>query len=229
MSTSDNAGAQSKIVVHHLENSRSTRILWLLEELRVPYELKFYKRTSENLAPTELKAIHPLGLSPIITDDDVVIAESAVIVEYLINKFGSEENKPSPAGWLDNSYFTHYCEGSFMPLLVNKLIFTLVPKRTPFLLRPLANILFGALLSNMVEPRIKTHLDFIEAHLTKSQSGWFANGPNPTSADYMMSFALEPLESKSGSKIDEYKKRVHARPAYQRALEKGGKIQLNFA
>ncbi|KAG8750585.1 hypothetical protein FRC12_012816, partial [Ceratobasidium sp. 428] len=154
-----------KIIVHHLNNSRSQRILWLLEELEVPYEIKRYERTEDMLAPKELRDVHPLGLSPVITDGEIVLAESGAIVgafpsswngndstkahlillEYLIGKYGAGRFNPPESGYVDNLYFTHYTEGTLMPLFVNRIIFTVAPQRAPFFIRPVMNLIFGML------------------------------------------------------------------------------------
>ncbi|KAI0711122.1 thioredoxin-like protein [Cerioporus squamosus] len=216
---------EPKLVVHHLNNSRSQRILWLLEELEVPYEIKKYQRTAEMLAPPELTAVNPLGNAPVITDGALNLAESGAIVEYILLKYGKGRAQPPESGIVDNLYYTHYAEASLMPLLVNKLIFRIVPDRAPFLLRPLLRGVFGMLTSKMVDPRLKVHAKMIEDHLSKT-NGWFAGGPEPTSADYMMIFDLEAWaaekENVLGPKAKEYIARAHARPAYQRALQKGG-------
>ncbi|RPD65667.1 thioredoxin-like protein [Lentinus tigrinus ALCF2SS1-7] len=227
MATEDAAtpGNHPKLVVHHLNNSRSQRILWLLEELELPYEIKKYQRTAEMLAPPELTAVNPLGNAPVITDGALNLAESGAIVEYIIQKYGKGRAQPLESGIIDNLYYTHYAEASLMPLLVNKLVFRIIPERVPFFLRPFLKGVFGMLSSKMIEPRLKLHAKMIEDHLAKTD-GWFAGGPEPTSADYMMIFALEAWvsekENQLGPKIKEYIARVHARPAYQRALEKGG-------
>jgi len=217
----------NKIIVHHLNDSRSQRVLWLLEELKLTYEIKKYQRQPDMRAPKELLQINPLGKSPAITDGDVALSESGAIVEYLINKYGKDKDKPSQAGWLDNLYYTHYAEGTLMPLLVNKLIFSLVPTRAPFFIRPLLWIIFGQLDKLLIIPELKKNQDLIETHLKKSFSGWFAGGEHPTSADYMMSFPLETFPSRGGDgagegEIREWVKKVQERPAYKRALESGG-------
>ncbi|KAF8589166.1 hypothetical protein K439DRAFT_1405472 [Ramaria rubella] len=226
---SKNTPVESKttgIVVHHLNDSRSQRLLWLLEELEIPYEIKKYQRTAEMRAPKNLKDIHPLGKSPIITDGEVTLAESGAITEYLIVKYGTKFH-PIESGKIDNLYFTHYAEGSFMPILVNKYIFSLIPQRSPALLRPLIKSVFSTLEKKMLNPELTAHCNIIEAHLEKSKTGWFAGGDHPTSADFMMAFALEALVhggvNFAGPKIKEYVKRVHERPAYKRGIEKGGK------
>ncbi|THH08412.1 hypothetical protein EW145_g2727 [Phellinidium pouzarii] len=223
-----NAASNDKIVVHHLNSSRSQRVLWLLEELELPYEIKQYKRNADFSAPGEIKDIHPIGKVPIITVGDVSIAESGAIVGYLIAKYGGEKAKPTENGYIDDLYFSHYAEGTLMPLLINKFIFTMIPQRTPFFIRPIAKLLLWPI-SRILIPRLKENIDFIEAHLTKSQTGWFANGDHPTSADYMMLFPAEGIQSDNpqpGSQIEAFLKRVHERPAYKRAIEKGGEFSI---
>ncbi|KAF8601468.1 thioredoxin-like protein [Ceratobasidium sp. AG-I] len=219
--------ASHKIIVHHLNNSRSQRILWLLEELDVPYEIKKYQRTPELLAPKELRAVHPLGHSPIITDGELVLAESGAIVEYLIKKYGAGKLEPTEAGYIDNLYYTHYAEGTLMPLLVNRLIFSIVPDRSPLLVRPIVRMVFNTLIAQMVEPRLQANSNMIEGHLSKIPGKFFAGGDEPTAADFMMQFPLEAFASRATSTMGEETKKfvecVHARPAYKRALEKGGK------
>ncbi|TBU23633.1 thioredoxin-like protein [Dichomitus squalens] len=220
-----NTDTVPKLIVHHLNDSRSQRILWLLEELEVPYEIKKYQRTAERLAPPELKAVHPLGNAPVITDGDLTLAESGAIIEYIIKKYGNGRAQPPESGWLDDLYYTHYAEASLMPILVNKIIFKIIPERSPFLIRPLLRSVFNQVSALMLNPRLKTHVQMIEDHLAKT-NGWFAGGEVPTAADYMMIFPLEALDSQDksvlGSKTIEYVKRAHERPAYKRALEKGG-------
>ncbi|CAE6507524.1 unnamed protein product [Rhizoctonia solani] len=218
----------STIVVHHLNDSRSQRILWLLEELEVPYEIKKWERTAEKLAPAELKKIHPLGTAPVIQDGDLVLAESGAIVEYLITKYGNGRFTPSEAGWVSNLYYTHYAEGTLMPHLVNLIIFTIIPDRAPLLVRPILRMAFNTLISQLVAPRLKLNSKMIEDHLAKSPGRFFAGGENLTSADFQMVFALEAWLSRAtglaslGEHTRKFVENVHARPAYKRALEKGG-------
>ncbi|KAF8804733.1 thioredoxin-like protein [Phlegmacium glaucopus] len=214
------------LTVHHLNNSRSQRILWLLEELQVPYELKKYERGPDQRAPPELLAINPLGKSPIITDDSITLAESGAIVEYLITKYGSGKAVPPESGFIDNLYFAHYAEGSLMPILVQSIIFEHIPKNAPFWIRPILTRVFAQLIKLMVEPEIKKHATMIEAHLEKSKSIFFAGGQEPTSADYQMAFPLEAIVAVSpdrvGPKIKEYVQTIHEREAYKTALRIGG-------
>ncbi|MBQ0754018.1 MAG: glutathione S-transferase [Gammaproteobacteria bacterium] len=219
------------LIVHHLNNSRSQRVLWLLEELGVPYEIKHYQRDAKTmLAPAELKAVHPLGKSPVITDGDQVIAESGAIIEYLCRAYGNDKVVPSTKqGMLDYSYFLHYAEGSAMPLFVMKLIFGEIPKRPmPFFVRPIARALCGQVIKTWLQPQINTHLAFLEQ--TLQASPWFA-GSEFSAADIQMSFPIEAaaVRDKVSTKypaLNDYLRRIHERPAYKRALERGGPYNL---
>ncbi|KAL0565577.1 hypothetical protein V5O48_016444 [Marasmius crinis-equi] len=222
------------ITLHHLNNSRSQRIIWLLEELEVPYEIKKYQRTSEQRAPPELLKIYPLGKSPVITDtgaqgnENIVLAESGAIVEYLIKTYGNGKFAAATSGqaYIDNLYYTHYAEGSIMPTVVQKLIFGMIPDRSPFLLRGLLRGVFGKITEMVVNPEMKKHSELVESHLATKE--WFAGGSEPTSADFLMIFPAEILESTglAGPKTKEYAKKIHERPAYKKALEKGGEYSI---
>jgi glutathione S-transferase len=220
------------ITVHHLNNSRSQRVLWLLEELGVAYEIKRYERDPRTmLAPPALKAVHPLGKSPAITDDGTTVAESGAIVEYLVERYGQGRLMPKPGTpeRLRYTYWLHYAEGSAMPPLVMKLIFSrLKTGPMPFFVRPIARGIADRVLEGFIEPQIKLHLDYLEAELAKS--AWFA-GSELTAADVQMSFPLEAAAARGGldasrPRLMDFLARVHARPAYQRALEKGGRFEL---
>ena len=220
------------IVVHHLNNSRSQRILWLLEELGQPYEVKRYQRDAKTmLAPPELHAVHPLGKSPVISDDGLLIAESGAIVEYLAGKYGDGSLLP-PAGSPERlrcAYWLHFAEGSAMPPLLLKLVFDRIESGPmPFFVRPIARGIARKVKSAMILPNIERQLDYMENELGKHP--WFA-GPAFSAADIQMSFPLEAAASRGGlnegrPKLWAFLKRIHARPAYQRALEKGGKYEL---
>jgi len=158
------------LTVHHLNNSRSQRILWLLEELKVPYEIKKYERRPDKRAPPELLAISPLGKSPVITDDNITLAESGAIVEYLITKHGNGKAVPPESGFIDNLYFSHYAEGTLMPILIQRMIFNFAPKNAPLSIRPVVKTVFDQLKTLLVAPEIKKNLTMIEAHLEKSKS-----------------------------------------------------------
>lgn len=220
------------IIVHHLNNSRSQRVLWLLEELGLDYEVKRYQRDSQTLlAPTELKAVHPLGKSPVISDGGLIVAESGAIIEYLIDRHGQGRLIPAhgSAERLRYTYWLHYAEGSAMPPLLMNLVFNKVRESpVPFLIRPIVRGIADKVLESFVRPQLKTHLDFMEAELGKSP--WFA-GNEFTAADIQMSFPIEAAASRGGldggrPRLMDFLQRIHARPAYQRALEKGGPFEL---
>lgn len=224
------------LTVHHLETSRSHRILWLLEELGVPYELKIYRRNkATRLAPPELKKIHPLGKSPVITDDGEVIAESGAIVEYLVEKFGTMASgdlanlqpPPATAALRQCRFWMHYAEGSLMNWLLMKLVFQAIPKqKMPFFARPIARGISGNVQARLIDPNLVTAQQFIEDHLGRNT--WFA-GDALTMADFQMSYAVEALlarsaDAASAPNLAAYQARLAARPAYQRALAKGGPV-----
>jgi len=214
------------IVVHHLNNSRSQRVLWLLEELGVPYEVKRYERDAKTmLAPPELLAVHPLGKSPVITDGDRTLAETGAIVEYLVETYGQGRLVPA-AGTPERlrwTYWLHYAEGSAMTPLLLKLVFTALPARAPGLLRGLVKAVAAKAQAGFVDPQLKSHVDYWEAELSKSE--WFA-GQDFTAADIMMSFPLEAGAARAGAAsrphVKAFLDRIHARPAYRAALERGG-------
>lgn len=216
------------ITVHHLNNSRSQRILWLLEELGVPYEIKKYERDPNTmLAPASLLQVHPLGKSPVITDGDVTVAESGAIIEYLLERYGQGRLRPA-AGTperLRYTYWLHFAEGSAMPPLLLKLIFDQIPKSPmPFFAKPIARGISSKVLAAFVEPNLKRQLDFMEAELGKS--AWFA-GDEFSAADIQMSFPVETAAQRAGlnasrPKLMSFLQCIHARPAYKRALERGG-------
>ncbi len=218
------------LTVHHLNNSRSQRVLWLLEELGVAYEIVRYQRQPDMRAPKELRAIHPLGKSPVITDNGNTIAELGAIVEYLVDNYGKGRFIPllgSPER-LRYTYWLHYAEGSAMPPLLMKLLFTLMPRRAPALLRPLVRKVSSQALTTLVNPQLKQHMAYWEEELSKSE--WFA-GKEFTAADIQMSFPLEAAAARGGledghPKAMAFLERIHARPAYQRALERGGPYQV---
>jgi glutathione S-transferase len=220
------------ITVHHLNNSRSQRVLWLLEELEVPYEVKRYERDATTmLAPASLKAVHPLGKSPVITDGEVTLAESGAIIEYLAGTYAGGRLLP-PAGTPERlrcTYWLHYAEGSAMPPLLMSLIFNRVrTSPMPFFAKPIARGIADKVMGSFVSPQIKLHFDYMEGELGKST--WFA-GHEFSAADVQMSFPLEAAASRAGlnasrPNLAAFLERIHARPAYQRALAKGGPYEL---
>jgi glutathione S-transferase len=213
------------LTVHHLNNSRSQRVLWLLEELGAPYAIKRYQRDPETmLAPPELMLVHPLGKSPVITDDGVTVAETGAIVEYILGRYGSGRMAPSETiDRLRYTYWLHFAEGSAMPPLVMTLIFDEIPKRAPLLVRPVARATGRAVQTSFLEPQITRQLDLMESEL--GRGAWFA-GSEISGADVMMSFPVEAAANRSGLgdrvKLKAWLDAIHRRPAYRRALEKGG-------
>ena len=218
------------VIVHHLNNSRSQRLLWLLEELGVLYDIKRYQRDPKTmLAPPELRQIHPLGKSPVITDGDVTLAESGAIMEYVVEKFGRGRLIPKPGTpeKLRYIYWMHFAEGSAMPPLLMKLILDRMMK-APLLVRPVAKAIANKVKTSFVEPNIRRQLDFMEGELGRST--WFA-GDEFTAADIQMSFPLEAASARGGldasrPKLMEFLARIHAREAYRAALERGGEYKL---
>ena len=220
------------IIVHHLNNSRSQRILWLLEELGLEYEIKKYQRDAKTmLAPPELRAIHPLGKSPVITDGDTMVAESGAIIEYLVEQYGGGKFVPT-AGTAEKrlyTYFMHYAEGSAMTPLLMKLVFDKVASSPmPFFAKPIAKGIAQKVKSSYINPQIVQHLQFMEGELARRT--WFA-GTEFTAADIQVSFVLEAASARGGlddkyPKLADFLKKIHARPAYQRGLERGGKYEL---
>jgi glutathione S-transferase len=208
------------IIVHHLENSRSQRILWMLEELGLPHQIRRYERDRKTmLAPPELRRIHPLGKSPVIEDTEEsdgpgnrVVAETGAIVEYLVDKADGKLGSPARRDdALAYRFWLHYAEGSLMPPLLLLLVLSRIP-------------LMGKRAAKQVQPMLDRHLDFVEAAL--AERPWFA-GDALTAADVMMSFPLEAAVSRGGLGSSRpntmaWLERIHARPAYQKALEAGG-------
>jgi len=220
------------ITVHHLENSRSQRVLWLLEELGLDYTVVRYARDPKTLlAPPELRKVHPLGKSPVIEDGGQVVAESGAIIEYLVERYDTERRlAPSPgtAEHLRYRYWLHYAEGSLMPPLLVSLIFRrLKSAPMPFFARPIARGIADKAMSTFAGPAVRNHLHYLEAEL--AQRPWFA-GPDFSAADIQMSFPMEAAASRVGfdgrAHLQAFLERIHARPAYQRALAKGGPFDL---
>lgn len=216
------------LTVHHLNNSRSQRVLWLLEELDVPYEVKRYERDPQTMqAPASLRQVHPLGKSPVVTDGDVTVAESGAIIEYLLQTYDNGEFKPAQ-GTPEQRQFTywlHYAEGSLMPPLLIRLVFEKVKTSPmPFFIRPIARQIADKTNQVFIAPQIRTHFNFVEQHLAKNT--WFT-GKAISGADIQMSFPLEAslargLIGDQYPHIANFVKRCHERDAYQRALKRGG-------
>ncbi|MCK9684754.1 glutathione S-transferase family protein [Scleromatobacter humisilvae] len=222
------------IIVHHLNNSRSQRILWLLEELGLPYEIKRYQRDAKTmLAPPELLKVHPLGKSPVITDGDITVAESGAIVEYLLDAYGEASGLRPARGTADfrrYTYWLHFAEGSAMPPLVMKLVFEKIKSTPmPFFVKPIARGISDKVLSSFVDPNLARQMAFMEGEL--AEGPWFV-GANFGAADIQMSFPVEAANQRAGlskartPRLLDWLARAHARPAYQRALERGGKYDF---
>lgn len=219
------------ITVHHLENSRSQRVLWLLEELGIDYQVKRYQRDPESsLGPPELKSVHPLGKSPVIADDDLVIAETGAIIEYLLEKYGDSRLVPAAGSpeMLRYRYWLHAGEGTVMPLLVMTLLFNRIEATAPWLVRPIAKAISAQVKSSYLNPNIQASLALMEAEL--SGSAWFA-GDEFSAADILMSFPVEAAATRIPMKADyphleAFLERIHSRAAYQAALKKGGPYAL---
>jgi glutathione S-transferase len=216
------------IIVHHLNNSRSQRVLWLLEELGVPYEVRRYERDRVTmLAPPELKAIHALGKSPVIADGGTVVAETGAIIEYLVDRYGNGRLIPAAGSpeKLRYTYWLHYAEGSLMTPLLLRLVFSrLASAPMPFFARPIARRIAAKVRSSFIDPQLRLHFDFVESELGRST--WFA-GEMFTAADVQLSFPIEAAAARgtvdsTRPRLTSFLARIHERPAYRRALERGG-------
>ena len=220
------------LTLHHLENSRSQRILWLLEELGVNYQIERYERDpGSGLAPASLLKIHPLGKSPVITDGDITVAESGAIVEYLVERYDDGSLAPSDdaAERRSYSYWLHYAEGSFMPLMIVSLIMSRIEAAPlPFFAKPIARGIVNKVRESYLDPNVRRHLDYLNDQLADKE--WFL-GNRLSAADIQMSFAIEAAEVRSDlperyPNLNGYLARMRARPAYQAALQRGGPYSL---
>jgi glutathione S-transferase len=220
------------LTVHHLNNSRSQRVLWLLEELGLEYDIKRYERDKKTmLAPPELRAVHPLGKSPVVTDEGLTLAESGAIIEYLVERHGQGRLAPA-AGTPERvryTYWLHYAEGSAMPPLLLALVFSRLPKGPmPFFLKPIVKGISKEVMKAFVSPQVNLHLDYLEGELAK---GTYFAGEQFSAADIQLSFPIEAAGARGGlgekrPRLAAWLQRIHARPAYQRALERGGPYDL---
>lgn len=221
------------ITLHHLENSRSQRILWLLEELELDYSIVKYERDPHtSLAPAELESVHPLGKSPVITDGERTVAESGAIIEYLLDTYDAAGELRPATGTperLQYNYWLHYAEGSFMPLMIISLLFSRIETAPmPFFIKPIAKGIVAKVREGYLDQNVQKNLGFMET--TLAASDWFA-GPSFSGADIQMSFPVEAAAVRANVRdgypaLADFLDRIHARPAYQRALEKGGPYQL---
>jgi glutathione S-transferase len=223
------------ITVHHLENSRSQRVLWLLEELGLPYRVKRYARDPRTrLAPPSLRKVHPLGKSPVVTENGLTLAESGAIIEYFAGVHGGDSGLVPAEGTperLRYTYWLHYAEGSAMPPLLLSLIFKKMPEAPmPFVIRPVVRGIAEKVQQAYVRPQVALHLDYMEKELARAD--WFS-GAAFTAADIQMSFPLEAaagagLLGDSHPRLRAFVERCSARPAYQRALQQGGPYELSY-
>jgi glutathione S-transferase len=212
------------LTVHHLNNSRSQRVLWLLEELGVPYEIVKYERDPvTSLAPAKLREVHPLGKSPVVTDDGLTIAESGAILEYLVEKYGAGKLAPKHGTpeFQKYRYYMHYAEGSLMPFLLLRLIFSRI-RKAPFIVRPIAKAIASKVDKAFIAPNLERHMAFLDGELAKSP--WFC-GNELSAADIQMIYPMEAIAARvpgASARIEDWVQRAHARDAYRRALDKGG-------
>lgn len=224
------------ITLHHLNNSRSQRILWMLEELGLKYEVKYHQRDAVTmLAPPSLKAVHPLGKAPVLVDGEATLVESGAILEYLVDKYGGGKFMPAEGTneRLRYTFWMHFAEGSAMTPLLLSLIFKKIsdpplPLPVKILVAPIAKGIAAQVNKMLIAPNLKAHQDYMEAELSKST--WFA-GDEFTAADVQMSFAVEAsaargMTREARPKLFSYLNRIHARPAYKKALEVGGPYDL---
>ncbi|GAA5869372.1 hypothetical protein JCM16303_000446 [Sporobolomyces ruberrimus] len=241
MSSATTTKATPKIVLHWLEHSRAQRVLWLLEELELPYEIKTYKRDSKTmLAPKELAEVHPLGKSPVITLDEqngsspLVVAESGAICEFLIERYAQSKFGYGPDGDLkeraDYLYWMHWAEGTAMTPLMMGIVFAQIPKQAPFFVRPIVNMIAAGVMAQFIRPRLKQNYGYVEKWLTGKE---YFVGSRLSGADIMMSFIAEsleaaPIDSSAYPNINRWHKSIQSRPKYQIAEEKGGKNDLTM-
>ena len=219
------------LTVHHLDNSRSQRVLFVLEELGVPYEIRRYRRDAKTmLAPASLRQVHPLGKSPVLTDGALTLAETGAIMEYLAATYDDGTLMPADAEARRRvTYYLHYAEGSLMPLMLLSLVFARLPRQAPLLLRPLLKRVAAGVQGRFVGPQMALHLDYLEAELAGRP--WFG-GDRFTLADAQMSFPVEIAGlrlRKLGAarpRLQDWLDRVRRRPAYARALDRGGPYDL---
>ena len=219
------------LIVHHLENSRSHRVLWLLEELRLDYEIKFYKRDPKtDLAMDDLKAIHPLGKSPVITDGDLVLAETAAILQYIVERYGEGRLSAvqGSAEQIKQNYWLHAAEGSFMPYLVMDLVTSRIGTNAPFIIRPIAKAIATEVDKGFTHPNLYRFIQYMEAELGTTK--WFA-GDEFSIADIQMGYPVEAAFTRLGlgdnyPNLQNFISMIRERSAYKTAIEKGGKLEI---
>jgi len=220
------------LTVHHLNNSRSHRILWLLEELGCDYEITRYERDLKTkLAPPELRAVHPLGKSPVVTDGENTVAESGAIIEYIVERYGDGRLRPEAdtPERLRYSYWMHYAEGSAMSPLLLKIVFQELSQQGPLLAKPLLKGVAAAVNKEFINPELKKHMKYWESEL---EGRAYFCGDAFTAADIQMSFPLEAATARGDAsrfpRINALVERFREREAYKRAIERGGEYSLTF-
>lgn len=214
------------LTVHHLENSRSHRILWLFEELELDYEIEQYSRDPETeMAPEALKEVHPLGKAPVVTDGERAVAESGAIIEYVLDEHADGRLRPERGTeeYERYRYWMHYAEGTAMPPLLVRIVFSKLPEQAPWLLSPVFKAIQSGVESEYIQPQMELHLDFWEAELEDRE---FIVGDEFTAADIQMSFpveaAIEEVDSSEYPRVQGLVDRLRERPGYRRAVERGG-------
>ncbi|KAI5454752.1 hypothetical protein NCC49_003637 [Naganishia albida] len=213
---------QPEVVIHHLNNSRSERIFWALEELNIPYEVQVYLR-NPIAAPKELKAVHPLGKSPVITDHGKAIAESGTIIDYLTHTYSTTNREFS----LADNYWSHYSEGSLMLFLQMALVFVISGQQAPWFVKPVIQGFVNTVKSTYLVKQIQGSVDYMESELGKTPDGWFSGKSEPGAGDFMMCYPINVLvntdrmpEIKVGPNLRKWMSAVEARPAFQRAKKR---------
>lgn len=215
------------LTLHHLENSQSIRVLWLLEELRANYQIKHYKRDEDtSLAPEDFKKLHPMGTSPCITDGELVMPESNAILDYVMDKYGSAELRPGAESELRANYlyWYHASQGTFMPLLLESLIFKRMVSKVPIIIRPIIKFVVDKVKTNYLNVRLQKMLAQIEN--TLASSTWFA-GEQFTAADIVMGYCMEVAYVRVGMddrypNSQRFLQQMRERPAYKKAMIKNG-------
>ncbi len=221
-----------EILVHHLEKSRSLRILWLLEELELPYEVKLYRRTPAFRAPPELKQVHPLGKAPVVEVDGVQLLESGAITETLVEDWGPHLKPRDPEAMRRYRYWMHYAEGSLMPPLLLRLILGKVRSAPlPFFVKPIARGVVDKVESSYTQPELDLHLAWLQSNL--NDHSWFA-GSEFSAADVQMSYPVQGARERGGldqgqPAVLDWLARIEARPAYLRAVAKTAEIEASSA
>lgn len=218
------------ITLHHLENSQSIRILWLLEEIGAPYGFQMYDRDPETmLAPAEYKELSPLGTAPVITDGEIVLAESNAIIDYIVDASGRDDFRPSYDDPSRPNYlfWFHAAQGSLQPMQTFGFVLGITTERAPFLVRPIVNKVMQSLQNHFIQPRLNALMKQMETTLSSHP---FLAGDRFTAADIAMGYTLQMAKLRGG--LDEgypnvlaYVERMEARPAWQAALEKDGKFE----